>query len=375
MIGLADGVYDGTFTAAGSGTAAAPIWMCGGRAAVLRGPGTDEGFVLHLEQVRHWRLVGFTVREGQKGVMADGTGDTVIQDLTVTRSATRRSTCARTAPTTWCAGSPSPTPAYAASKFGEGVYVGSAVSNWCEITACEPDRSDRNVVVANTISRTAAESVDIKEGTTGGVLADNTFDGAGMRGRRPTPGWTSRATAGSSRPTTAPPPAVGLRGQPPGRRLGHRQHLRRQHRRRRRPRLRLRAPPADRRPRRAQPRHLHQHRDRRRRRPHQQSPAADRRHGRSSSNRPREKPMKTTTAQPPHATAYRRELTVGVVGLGYLGAVHAAGMAALGHRVVGYDVDPRKVDALSRAHAPFFEPGLEELLARTQGEDLVSPTT
>ena len=64
-------------------------------------------------------------------------------------------------------------------------------------------------------------------------------------------------------------------------------------------------------------------------------------------------------------------LTVGVVGLGYLGAVHAAGMAALGHRVVGYDVDPRKVDALSRAEAPFFEPGLEELLASTQGEDLL----
>src|SRR5919199_834056 len=64
-------------------------------------------------------------------------------------------------------------------------------------------------------------------------------------------------------------------------------------------------------------------------------------------------------------------LTVGVVGLGYLGAVHAAGMAALGHRVVGYDVDPRKVDALSRAQAPFFEPGLEELLAETQGEKLL----
>ena len=38
-------------------------------------------------------------------------------------------------------------------------------------------------------------------------------------------------------------------------------------------------------------------------------------------------------------------------------------MAELGHRVVGYDIDPRKVDALSRAKAPFFEPGLEELLA------------
>ena len=64
-------------------------------------------------------------------------------------------------------------------------------------------------------------------------------------------------------------------------------------------------------------------------------------------------------------------LTVGVVGLGYLGAVHAAGMAALGHRVVGYDVDPRKVDALRHARAPFFEPGLEELLAATAGENLL----
>ena len=46
-------------------------------------------------------------------------------------------------------------------------------------------------------------------------------------------------------------------------------------------------------------------------------------------------------------------------------------MAALGHRVVGYDVDARKVDALRQAKAPFFEPGLEELLASTQGENLL----
>ena len=73
--------------------------------------------------------------------------------------------------------------------------------------------------------------------------------------------------------------------------------------------------------------------------------------------------MNTTHPTSAHSTPTDEKLTVGVVGLGYLGAVHAAGMAALGHRVVGYDIDPRKVDALSRAQAPFFEPGLEELLA------------
>jgi len=61
-------------------------------------------------------------------------------------------------------------------------------------------------------------------------------------------------------------------------------------------------------------------------------------------------------------------LTVGVVGLGYLGAVHAACMSELGHRVVGYDLDTAQVDLLRRAQAPFFEPGLDELLARTRGE-------
>jgi hypothetical protein len=67
-------------------------------------------------------------------------------------------------------------------KFGEGVYVGTAQSNWCTISDCQPDPSNGNVVQRNDIAETTAESVDIKEGTTGGVVADNTFDGAGMRG-------------------------------------------------------------------------------------------------------------------------------------------------------------------------------------------------
>ncbi len=53
-----------------------------------------------------------------------------------------------------------------------------------------------------------------------------------------------------------------------------------------------------------------------------------------------------------------------VVGTGYLGATHAAGMADLGHDVVGVDVDQAKVDLLSRGEVPFFEPGLAELIGR-----------
>jgi UDPglucose 6-dehydrogenase len=57
-------------------------------------------------------------------------------------------------------------------------------------------------------------------------------------------------------------------------------------------------------------------------------------------------------------------MRISVIGCGYLGAVHAACMAELGHDVVGIDVDEHKVSELSAGRAPFFEPGLPEVLGR-----------
>jgi UDPglucose 6-dehydrogenase len=58
---------------------------------------------------------------------------------------------------------------------------------------------------------------------------------------------------------------------------------------------------------------------------------------------------------------------ISVIGCGYLGAVHAAGMAELGHDVVGIDVDQAKVDSLNAGKAPFYEPGFDELLGKVKG--------
>jgi UDPglucose 6-dehydrogenase len=55
-------------------------------------------------------------------------------------------------------------------------------------------------------------------------------------------------------------------------------------------------------------------------------------------------------------------MKLSVIGCGYLGAVHAAAMAELGHEVVGVDVDPAKIEMLRAGRAPFFEPGLPEVL-------------
>ncbi|MBJ8346576.1 UDP-glucose/GDP-mannose dehydrogenase family protein [Antrihabitans sp. YC2-6] len=53
-----------------------------------------------------------------------------------------------------------------------------------------------------------------------------------------------------------------------------------------------------------------------------------------------------------------------VLGTGYLGATHAACMAELGHDVLGVDVDADKIAKLTAGQAPFYEPGLDEVLAR-----------
>nr|WP_274636836.1 UDP-glucose/GDP-mannose dehydrogenase family protein [Microbacterium bovistercoris] len=55
-------------------------------------------------------------------------------------------------------------------------------------------------------------------------------------------------------------------------------------------------------------------------------------------------------------------MRISLIGCSHLGAVHAAAMAQLGHDVIGVDVDEVKLAALRRGEAPFFEPGLPELL-------------
>lgn len=181
-IRLADGIYTGAFVAKTSGTADSPIWLCGGPGAVLDGGGIKKGYGLHLAPAQHWRIVGFTIRNAQKGLVADGTSGSVVQDLTVTdigdeaihlrSGSTGNTVLANTISRT----------GLRRDKFGEGVYIGSATSNWSKYSGGQPDRSDYNLVKGNRISRTGSESIDVKEGTTGGAVIGNSFDGSGMTG-------------------------------------------------------------------------------------------------------------------------------------------------------------------------------------------------
>lgn len=182
VIRLADGTYRGTFEITVAGEPDAPIHLCGGPGAVLDGGDVDHGIVVHLEGADHWRLLGFGVRGGQKGVMADGVEGVVLGGLVVSDIGDEAVHLRAFSVDNLVVGLDISGTGQRRPEFGEGIYIGTAESNWCEVTSCDADASDRNRVVGNTIRQTTAESIDVKEGTTGGEIRDNVFDGSALTG-------------------------------------------------------------------------------------------------------------------------------------------------------------------------------------------------
>jgi GDP-mannose 6-dehydrogenase len=68
-------------------------------------------------------------------------------------------------------------------------------------------------------------------------------------------------------------------------------------------------------------------------------------------------------------------MRISVFGLGYVGSVSAACLAAQGHEVVGVDVNPTKVELLSRGQAPVVEERIGELTAEVVSSGALRATT
>jgi hypothetical protein len=188
---LADGVYSQKFVIPDNvnGTASNPITLRGSRNAILDAGSINTGYVLHV-QSDHWHIKGFTLKNGLKGIMADGANNILLDNLFVTnigeeaihlRKFSSKNTIQNCEIT------------YAGLKtpdYGEGIYIGTAKSNWATVTNGELDRCDSNLVLNNKIGPfVAAECIDIKEGTTGGIIRGNTFDAKGIQGANSADSW------------------------------------------------------------------------------------------------------------------------------------------------------------------------------------------
>ena len=171
------------------GTEAAPITLRGSRRAILRTKNPSGDYGLHITG-DHWRIEGITVAHATKGIVLDGSVGTVIDGVEVydigdegvhfrqcsSDGVLRNSFIHDT-------GRNSP-------QYGEGVYVGSANSNWSKYEcrdaqegSSEGDNTERVLIEDNTFEDITAEGADLKEGTDSGTLRRNTFRRVGGSGK------------------------------------------------------------------------------------------------------------------------------------------------------------------------------------------------
>ncbi|WP_150307014.1 right-handed parallel beta-helix repeat-containing protein [Planctomonas psychrotolerans] len=178
VIKLAAGNYGGGFNIAKRGTKEKPIWICGPRTAVLDGGNVHAGHGVQITNSSHVVLTGMTIKNSKKGVMVVNSTAITVSDLSVT-SIGEEAIHLRTHTTdSFVMGNVISRTGLRIAQYGEGVYIGSDPSNWCNFSGCQPDRSNRNSVLYNTISKTTAEAIEAKPGSQGGLIKGNTVEGS-----------------------------------------------------------------------------------------------------------------------------------------------------------------------------------------------------
>lgn len=73
--------------------------------------------------------------------------------------------------------------------------------------------------------------------------------------------------------------------------------------------------------------------------------------------------------------SYRVSSSISVFGLGYVGSVSAACLAQMGHRVMGVDVNPAKVEMLDSGRSPIIEAQMSEMVAENNKACRLHATT
>jgi hypothetical protein len=204
-IRLAAGQYRGDFLTQKAGTAAAPITLTGPATAVLinDGPtgtapacpaptaGWDSGYGLWLFGAPYWKLTGFTVQDSKKGIVLDNSQHVTIDGVSVHHTDEEGVHFRRSSADGVIKNSTITDAGLVQPGYGEGVYLGSAGSNWsCHGNSGGVDKSDRVQVLNNHLGpNIAAEAIDAKEGTAAGVIRGNTFNGRGISGENSADSW------------------------------------------------------------------------------------------------------------------------------------------------------------------------------------------
>jgi hypothetical protein len=188
---LKDGLYQGNFViaASSSGTREKPIKLTGSRNAILDANTTQTGYVLYV-QADFWIIKGITLQNGLKGLVTDEASFNIIDNIEVTQVGEEAIHFRKFSKHNIVKNSEVSYTGLKTPDYGEGIYIGTAYSNWSKISNGEPDKCDSNQVINNKIGPfVAAECIDIKEGTTGGIISGNSFESKGIVGANYADSW------------------------------------------------------------------------------------------------------------------------------------------------------------------------------------------
>jgi hypothetical protein len=182
VITLAAGVtFTGNFTASQNGTSSAKITIKGASSTnkpVLNGGTTSSGYALYMTG-DYYDVRNVKITNAKKGIMLDHASNNWLEYLEVYnigeegvhfRDGSSNNVIKNSA--VYDTGKLNP-------EYGEGVYVGSDVGKWGSYKK-ETDHNRISGVAFGPNVR--AEHVDIKEGSTGTVVENCTFDGTGISG-------------------------------------------------------------------------------------------------------------------------------------------------------------------------------------------------
>jgi hypothetical protein len=182
QIELAAGTYFGNFSINRSGAPERQIVLRGNANAVIDGTTIASGVGLTI-QADYWRIENLTVRNAKKGIVLDRASHNVLEDVRVDQVGEEGIRLRRFSSNNMLTGCVIARTGLLRPGYGEGIYIGTALSNWATDTGGQPDRSDRNQVNRCTFGPgVSAENIDIKEGTSEGVLSSNIFDASAISG-------------------------------------------------------------------------------------------------------------------------------------------------------------------------------------------------
>ena len=173
-----------------NGTDTNPIILQGNPNATISSNNLNTGYGLHLQGNQYWKIQGLNVNNSKKGIVLDNSNYNSIDNAKVTNIGDEAIHLRTYSSYNTIQNCFIDATGLVATGYGEAIYVGSAVSNWCTYTSCNPDSCNYNTIDNNSFGNSVvSENIDIKEGTVGGVIKNNHFNGLGLNNQNSGDSW------------------------------------------------------------------------------------------------------------------------------------------------------------------------------------------